>query len=148
MNYIPKNFLAHSNIKEFIIPDNVTSIGEYAFSYCTSLITVTIGDNVTSIGNNAFLGCSSLTSVTIPNKVTIVDELAFADCYSLKNITIPSSVTSIGNSAFYNCSLTSIKYIGTKKEAMKLGIGNRSRTKWRIASAIEKIICTDGVIEL
>lgn len=61
----------------------------------------------------------------------------------------PNSVTSIGDFAFWNCEkLKEIKYLGTKKEAIKCGIGNKGRKKWRERSAISKIICTDGVIEL
>ena len=54
----------------YSIPDSVTSIGEWAFFYCTSLTSVTIGNSVTSIGNYAFSDCTSLTSVTIPDSVT------------------------------------------------------------------------------
>ena len=91
------------------IPNSVTSIGYYAFGYCTALTTVTIPNSVTSIGNYAFYGCSSLTSVTIPNSVTSIGENAFYNCTGLTSVTIPSSVTSIGNYAFYGCSsLTSI----------------------------------------
>ena len=45
------------------IPDSVTSIGEYAFEYCDSLTSVTIGNGVTSIGFEAFYSCDSLTSI-------------------------------------------------------------------------------------
>ena len=48
-----------------IIPNSVTSIGEYAFYYCSGLTSVTIPNSVTSIGERAFYECSSLTSVTI-----------------------------------------------------------------------------------
>ena len=88
---------------------SVTSIGDWAFSYCTGLTSITIPNSVTSIGNYTFFGCSGLTSVTIPNSVTSIGDFAFYDCCSLTSITIPNSVTSIGNGAFSGCSgLTSI----------------------------------------
>ena len=87
----------------------VTSIGNYAFRYCTGLTSVTIPNSVTSIGDYAFYGCSGLTSVTIPNSVVSIGEGAFCDCWELTSVIIPSSVTSIGYFAFYYCSgLTSI----------------------------------------
>ena len=46
------------------IPDSVTTIGSYAFSYCSSLTSITIPDSVKSIGDYAFHDRSSLTSVT------------------------------------------------------------------------------------
>ena len=87
--------------KNTTIPNSVTSIGEYAFSYCSGLTSVTIPNSVTSIGQYAFSGCSGLTSVTIPNSVTCIGVGAFSDCTGLTSITIPNSVTSIGSSAFY-----------------------------------------------
>ena len=92
-----------------IIPNSVTSIGEYAFYQCSGLTSVTIGNSVTSIGEQAFRGCTGLTSVTIPNSVTSIGSSAFRGCTGLTSVTIPNSVTSIGNYAFSNCSsLTSI----------------------------------------
>ena len=94
---------------EYAIPESVTSIGDCAFSECSSLTSVTIPNSVTSIGVSAFSECSSLTSVTIPNGVTSIGNYVFKNCSSLTSVTIPESVTSIGESAFYGCSsLTSV----------------------------------------
>ena len=94
---------------DLIIPNSVTSIGDYAFYCCTGLTSITIPDSVTSIGDRAFDGCTGLTSVTIGNGVTSIGEAAFRGCSALTSITIPDSVTSIGDRAFDGCSgLTSI----------------------------------------
>jgi len=91
-----------------IIPNSVTTIGNYAFSGCTGLTSVNIPNSVTSIGECAFL-LSGLTNVTIPNSVTSIGSSAFAFCTGLTDVTIGDSVTSIGNEAFYDCEgLTSI----------------------------------------
>ena len=107
-----------SSITSAIIPEtvtyngttfNVTSIGDYAFSYCSSLTSVTIPNSVTSIGDYAFSDCTSLTSITIPNSVTSIGDYAFSYCSSSTSVTIPNSVTSIGDNAFFGCiSLTSV----------------------------------------
>ena len=70
----------------YAIPNSVTSIGDYAFSGCSSLTSVTIPDSVTSIGDDAFSDCESLTSVTIPDSVTSIGNCAFASCTSLTGI--------------------------------------------------------------
>ena len=100
---------AKYKIKQIIIGDGVTTIGNRAFSYCSHLTSVTIPNSVTTIGNSAFDGCSSLTSVTIGNSVTTIGYSAFDGCSSLTSVTIPNSVTTIGGGAFEDCrSLTSV----------------------------------------
>ena len=100
--YYVKHLYSDENteIKDLVIPNSVTSIGGYAFYYCTGLTSITIGKSVTSIGYAAFSGCSSLTSINIPDGVTSIGEDAFRYCSGLTSITIPNSVTSIGFRAF------------------------------------------------
>ena len=92
-----------------IFEGDILSIGDYAFSSCSGLTSITIPTSVTTIGDSAFYRCSKLTSITIPTSVTTIGDYAFYWCSGLTNITIPTSVTTIGDSAFSLCSsLTSI----------------------------------------
>ena len=122
----PLSFVHHlysdenTEIKDLVIPNDVTSIGKWTFEGCSGLTSVEIPSSVTSIGEGAFWDCSGLTSVTIPNSVTSIKNATFWGCSGLTSIEIPNSVTSIGEYAFANCfgltfveipnSVTSISY--------------------------------------
>ena len=93
----------NQNIKSYVIPSSVTSIGDYAFSYCDSLSEIVIPSSFTSICDYAFSSCRSLSEIVIPSSVTSIGKGAFSCCDSLSEIVIPSSVTSIGDCAFYGC---------------------------------------------
>ena len=54
-------------VTALIIPNNVTSIGDYAFCGYNKLSSVTIGNNVTSIGEYAFRYCDYLKTVVFNN---------------------------------------------------------------------------------
>ena len=96
-------FNGRTSLTGIEIPNSVTWIGYAAFEYCSSLASIEIGNSVTSIGEYAFADCSSLTSIVIPNSVTSIGDDAFNSCTSLASIEIGNSVTSIGNFAFFGC---------------------------------------------
>ena len=112
------------NPTSVIIPNLVTSIGNFAFYNCRFLESVTIPDSVTSIGNHAFCGCSSLQSVTIPNSVISIGESAFSGCESLTSATISDSVTSIDRGAFYKCK--SLENVMIPDSVTSIGFGTFS----------------------
>ena len=87
----------------------VTSIGDYAFRYNTSLINIIIPNSVTSIETGAFYGCSVLKNITLPEYLTTIESYTFYNCTNLETIIIPDNVSNIKYSAFNGCSgLTSI----------------------------------------
>ncbi len=91
------------NLVSVTIPEGITTIGAYAFGYCTKLVSVVMSDNVTTIGNSAFIGCYGLNNIILSNSLVTINQSAFQNCYSLTSITIPSTVTTINSQAFYNC---------------------------------------------
>ena len=96
------------------IPHTVTSIGNNAFSNCSSLTSVSIPNSVTSIGNSAFRGCRSLASIIIPDSVTSIGDSAFSYCSKLTSVIIGNTVEAIGKAAFDECSkLATVTFNGT-----------------------------------
>ncbi len=88
---------------EVIVPDNVTSIGEYAFRY-SAIERITFGENLQTIGARAFQQCPNLTSITFGGKVQTIGEYAFYGCNALASpLTFPATLTSIGGQAFEYC---------------------------------------------
>ncbi len=93
----------------YLIPESVTTIGEWAFDSCSGLTDINISDSVIVIGDMAFNYCSGLTSIIIPDSVTTIGMRAFNYCTGLTSIFISDSVTTIKYAAFENCSgLTNI----------------------------------------
>ena len=85
----------------------VTSIADYAFQGW-SITSVVIPNTVTSIGNYAFDECMSLTSATIGSSVETIGDYAFSSCEELTSLSFGSSLTTIGKDAFFCSKLTEI----------------------------------------
>ncbi len=90
-------------ISDYVVPEEIQSVGWSAFRNCTNLVSVTIPSSVNAIGVQAFSGCSNLTNITIPEGVNVIYWNAFQDCSSLTRVTIPNSITELGSCAFQNC---------------------------------------------
>jgi hypothetical protein len=97
-------FLGCAYLTSVSIPGSIKNIGDKAFYYCEELTSVAMSEGVENIGNEAFSYCKNLLSINIPNGVITIGNDAFLNCSTLIAIDIPNSVTSIGNYAFYGCS--------------------------------------------
>ena len=141
MKKIPENCFRNLNITNIIIPDSVTSIGDNAFSDCTSLKSITLPDSLTSISNWTFSDCTSLKSITIPEGVTSIGGGAFYGCSNLTSIRIPNSLKTIEICAFIHCtSLTKIIFNGTKNRWNSI----EKKDSWDKHTGDYKIQCIDG----
>ena len=96
-------FLNGEELKDLIIPNSLTSIGNLTFYYCSGLTSLTIPNSVTNIGADAFAWCMGLTSLSIPNSIISIEKTAFQGCSGLTSVTIPNSVTSIESLVFSYC---------------------------------------------
>ena len=106
LEYAQNLYVNGELLTDLVIPDGVTSIGDYAFDNYSKLTSVTFGSDVTSIGDRAFFNCGNLTSLTIPRSVTSIGEWAFAMCPNLESIVVEE-----GNPVYYsvdNCLIDAV----------------------------------------
>jgi len=116
--YTKKLIIQGEEIKDVVVPENITGIKNFTFYNCMGITSITIPEKVTSIGNYTFYGCTGLTNVTIPEKVTSIGSSAFYNCTGLSeicfNATECADLTS-NNNAFYN--------VGTLGEGLSVIFG-------------------------
>lgn len=103
LKYIEEGAFFNNNgvINSLYIPDNVISIGSYAFALCFEISSVSVGNSLSSIGESAFSGCTSLASVTLGASLTSIGVEAFAACSNLRVISSYNTIPPVlGNSVF------------------------------------------------
>ena len=140
-----------ASLKKLSIPDSVVSIGKGTFNDC-SLKTIIIPDNVTSIGGLAFAQNSSLETAFIGKGVTIIADGLFQSCSSLKSVSISKNVVEIGAYAFLDCGeLTQIIFDGTTSEWNKIKFttdDDSSWETWNQGCPEITVICNNGNITI
>lgn len=101
-DFFGDNSMDASKSLKRVIAKNVTTVGNGAFSGCSSLEYVDLGKNVISYGTGCFEGCA-IKSFEITNSITEIPERMFYGCEALESISVPDGVGQIGISAFENC---------------------------------------------
>ena len=104
-------FSGCSSLTGVTIPNSVTNIGSEVFQDCSLLASVSLPSSLKGVGARCFQGCTVLPSITIPSGVTEIPSYCFADCESLQSVSLPNTVTYIGDDAFgyYSSSLSGCK---------------------------------------
>ena len=94
----------YETIKQVILNEGITRIGDWAFFMCRNIDAPTIPHSVRNIGDGAFCGCHSMRSFDIPNTVESIGNKAFESCDNLTSIHIGEGVKELGQKAFWMCS--------------------------------------------
>lgn len=112
-------FSGDTEIKKVVLHDGVEKIEAGAFFSAISLEEVVLGSGLKSIGGGAFQYCEALKEINIPEGVEYIGAKAFYQCTSLKKVTLPQSLTLIDSYAFALCTRLpeitipdSVSYIG------------------------------------
>lgn len=85
------------------LPDNLTSIGNYAFYYCKNLALTSLPDSITTIGMRAFQSCEYFNVTSLPSQLTTLGTYCFYSCKNLALTSLPSGITKIPSNCFCNC---------------------------------------------
>ncbi|MDR2759421.1 MAG: leucine-rich repeat domain-containing protein [Spirochaetaceae bacterium] len=86
-----------------------------------------VPDSVSAIGNWAFSKCGNLRSITLPGSLSSIGEGAFYEC-NISSITLPGNLTTIGDRAFLGCGVRSIIMQALKPPALNGILGHRQHT--------------------
>ena len=92
--------LKYTAIKELTVPPRVTRLGDNLCRECHNLEKVTIPENVETIGDYAFYRCTALKELSMENGLISIGINAISHCDSLVELTVPRTVKSIGHNAF------------------------------------------------
>ena len=107
--YARKLYLNGELVTDWVIPEEITSIGSYVFAYCENMrFNEANGCKYLGKANNPYYAFvepkdRTATTYTIHENTEIIADSAFAECEVMESIVIPDSVYSIGKQVFYSC---------------------------------------------
>ena len=147
MEEIPKYALADCSVKEVIIPNSVTNIGDSAFEGCKSLGKVELPNKLKSIGGSAFKNCVLFENIKLPDSIIEIWDGAFYGCTNLKEVTLPSQLKTMGSGIFNSEYITYIKIPKTVE-----GMGHSSvlglSSPFNECKKLEKVEFEEGMEEI
>ena len=110
---IGSHALSFTQLREVVLPDSVTFLGEDVFFGAHALEHVQLPAGLKVIPAQMFCGCDALLEMTLPETLERIETSAFDGCRRLMEITLPPSLFYISSTAFHDCPSLK-KYIVTK----------------------------------
>lgn len=133
-------FYECDSLLRITLPQTLTSIGIRAFSYCTRLEGIAVPDGVTRIGENAFFGCKKLQTLTF-GSASALNEIginAFYGCVSMTSVSLPQTLTALPASCFANCTALATVDLG--------GVTRVGKNAFHNCVALHSLTAPDGVV--
>ena len=130
-----------SSIKEITIPGSVKEIGNKAFSKSVNLEKVVLGDGLEKIGENAFYSCTKLQYINFPDSLKKIGDHAFGSCNSLDEVCLPKGLESLGAKSFAECSKLKTVIINSPLYRLENGT-------FEYCSSLKKVSLSDEIREI
>ena len=96
-------FRGNETVKKIIMSDSVKMIDKFAFAHCPNLEEIIFSRNLETIGDNAFLKCRKLKEVSFPDSLKNLGKGAFGKCGTLKRVIFPKDLKKISDLCFFSC---------------------------------------------
>ncbi len=100
----------YTDIKEFTIPEGVTTVGDLCFYDCENLKKVTMPESLVKLGVGTFAYCTKLETVQLSEKMDLIPDFLFTECRNLKTVEMGENIRAIGRFSFYNTCVTKEQY--------------------------------------
>lgn len=110
-----------SYIKELVVEEGITAIGESLFYELPVLNKITLPNSFLELGDKAFFGCVSLKEIELPSSLVSLGDYVFSECANLTSIRIPGSVSTVGNHCFSGC--TNLSEVIMEEGVLYIGSG-------------------------
>jgi hypothetical protein len=152
-------YIGKASIRSVKLPAAITSIGSYAFNYCTGLLSIELPNGLQRIDQSAFMGCSNLPEITLPPSLTYIGYYVFMNCTKITSFILPAGLTTISPFAFWNCtgltslvnlnptpvSITSDVFLGVTQSAVQLKVPSGSLNAYKSAAVWRNFLVTGGI---